>query len=194
MKKLYAHFDQTTVVAAQGVTKKQRGRVFYERPGKISFRYECRDNRVEDVYAPNKEVGERRQQYMWHHRLQFSTKKTADERWHFKLEAVVPVAFEFSLDPERNTVRLKIVNQERLGVLSYSYDRDDINQLFLDELANFIMRKSNRFHELSGDVVPEDTLQRLRKQVAERQAERGDSRDKGDGARKGLFKGLFKRC
>ena len=35
------------------------------------------------------------------------------------------------------------------------------------------MRKSSRFHELSGDVVPEDTLQRLRNQMAAYQANVG---------------------
>ena len=160
----------------------------------IEFRYNCQANRVEDVYAVNKEAGERQQQYLWHHRLRFSTKKTTDERWHFKLEAFVPVSFEFALEPECSQIKLKICNHERLGVLSYSYDRDDINQLFLDELAKYIMRKSSRFHELSGDVLPDDTLQRLRQQVAEREAERQQERGSNrNGDRKGLFRSLFKR-
>ena len=167
-----------------------------DRITKLALRYVCKASRVEDVYSPNKESGERQQQHMWRHRLRFSTKKTADERWHFKLDAFVPVSFEFDLDPENDAIRLKVTNHERLGQLSYRYDAEDINQLFLDELASYIMRRPSRFHELSGDVVPEDTLHQLRKQVAQRQAERDQEADKRvaeSTAKKGLFKGLFKR-
>lgn len=117
-----------------------------DRITKIVFRYVCESNRVEDVYSLNKGAGERQQHYLWRHRLRFSTKKTTDERWHFKL----------------------------------------------DEFAAYIMRKTSRFHELSGDVVPEDTLHRLRQQVAERQAARDDERGSKPQApaKKGLFKGF----
>ena len=162
---------------------------------KIAFKYVCEANRVEDVYSLSKEAGERQQQYLWRHRLRFSTKKTTDERWHFKLDAFVPVSFEFELDTKNMTTRLQVTNQELLGQLSYRYGIEDINQLFLDELAAYIMRKTSRFHELSGDVVPEDTLYRLRQQVAERQAARDDENGSKSQApaKKGLFKGFFKR-
>lgn len=57
------------------------------------------------------------------------------------------------------------------------------------------MRKTTRFHELRGDVVPEDTLHRLRQQVAEHQAARDDEHGSKPQApsKKGLFKGFFKR-
>jgi hypothetical protein len=166
-----------------------------ERITNLEFRYVCRADRVEDVYATGKEAGERQQQFLWRHRLRFSTKKTANERWNFKLDAFVPVSVEFDLDTDANVIRLKVTNQERLGKLSYRYDIGDINPLFRDEIAAYIIRKSSRFHELSGDVVADDTLHRLRQQVAERQAARdleADERAAG-GPKKGLFKGLFKR-
>ena len=117
-------------------------------------------------------IGARQQQYLCRKRLRFSTKKTTDSRWHFKLDAFAPVGFEFVLDAERAAIRLRITNHERLGVLKFTYDSEDINWMFLDERAKYVMRKSSRFHELSGDAVPEDTLQRLRNQMAACQAER----------------------
>jgi outer membrane lipoprotein carrier protein len=39
-KRLYGHFAQTTVLAKHAVEKKQTGRLFFERPGKLSFRYD----------------------------------------------------------------------------------------------------------------------------------------------------------
>lgn len=164
-----------------------------------TLRYACARDRTVDFYLPNKDAGERQQQYLWKHKLQFSTRKSADERWVFGLESYVPVEFEYQVDVEKLAVRLKVMNHESLGVVSYTYNPDDINPLYLDELAKYLMRKPNRFHALSGDVVPDDTLAKLRQQVAERKAER--AQELGEGARKskdqsrkkGLFKGLFKK-
>ena len=164
-----------------------------------TLRYLCARDRNVDFYLPNKETGERQQQYMWKHKLQFSTRKSADERWVFALESHVPVEFEYQIDAEKLAVRLKVVNHESLGVVGYTYNPDDINPLYLDELAKYVMRKPNRFHALSGDVVPDDTLAKLRQQVAERKAERAQelgeesSKTKDQPRKKGLFKGLFKK-
>ncbi len=90
-------------------------------------------------------IGVSQQQYLCRKRLRFSTNKTIDSCWHFKLDAFALVSFEFALDAERAAIRLKITNHERLGVLKFSYDSEDINWMFLDELAKYVMRKSSRF-------------------------------------------------
>ena len=164
-----------------------------------TLRYACRRDRDLEFYTATKESGERQQQYLWQHKLQFSSHKTPDDRMAFVLESYVPITFEFGVEAAKRTIRLKVTNHETLGSVSYSYDRDDINSLYLDELARFIMRKPSRFHELSGDVVPEDTLAKLRQQVADRKAERAKELGKlakskvADPQKKGLFKGLFKK-
>lgn len=163
-----------------------------------TFRFSCSREVDVEFYVPDKEACERQQQYLWNHKLRFSCNKAASDQWVFKLEPYVPVCFEFDIDGEKRSIRLKVLNHERLGTDSYGYDVDDINPLYLDELAKYIMRKPNRFHELSGDEVSEDTLNSLRRQVAERKAKREEELEaqqkKPMGvAKKGLLKGLFKK-
>ena len=161
--------------------------------------YSCERESLVDFFQPNKEAGERQQQYLWKHKLKFSTRKAADERWVFNLESFVPVEFEYQIDAEKLGVTLRVMNHEALGVVSYTYDPEDINPLYLDELAKYIMRKPSRFHALSGDVVPDDTLAKLRQQVAERKAERAQElgeepeKPKEEPRKKSLFKSLFKK-
>jgi hypothetical protein len=166
-----------------------------------------RADKTVEIVVPNKDAAERQQQYLWKHKLEFSSRKRPDDRWSFQVEAAVPVSFRFELDAEKRKIRLRVTNHERLGVDSYSYNMDDINPLFLDELAGYVMRKPNRFHILSGDVMPEDTLMRLRQQIAQGKstreaeaAEEGGPPGKGDakspsktGSKMGFLKGLFKR-
>lgn len=163
----------------------------------------CRADKGVEIVVPNKEAAERQQQYLWKHKLEFSSRKRSDDRWSLQIEAAVPVSFQFQLDPAKRKIRLRVMNHERLGVDSYSYNPDDINPLFLDELASYIMRKPNRFHVLSGDVVPEDTLMRLRQQIAQGKATRetdpesdaaqkGPSKPTKGSPKKGFLRGLFK--
>ena len=56
--------------------------------------------------------------------------------------------------------------------MSYTYDCEGNNSLFLEELAKYILRKPSRFHALSGNVVPDDTLAKIHRQLAQRKAER----------------------
>ena len=117
----------------------------------------------------------------------------------FALESFVPVEFKYQVDPDKMGIKLKVVNHESLGAVSYTYHPEDINPLYLDEMAKYVMRKPSRFHALSGDVVPEDTLAKLRQQVAERKVERAEELgEKPDTPtvmphKKGLFKSLFKK-
>ena len=163
------------------------------------LRYCCSRPLGVEFYQPNKEAGERQQQYLWKHKLRFSSRKMTDERWLFELESYVPVTFEFIVNAGRQIIQLKVTNQDSLGTVGYSYHTDDINPLYLDELAKYLMHKRSRFHELSGDVVPDDTLAKLRQQVEQRKLEReaelgaSEKRVKPKGNGKGLFKGLFKR-
>ncbi len=166
-----------------------------------TLRYACVGEQETAFVMPTKDAAERQQQYLWQHKLRISTKKTSDERWEFRLEPNVPVLFEFTVDGERRVIRLRVSNHERLGTDSYSYDPEDINALYLDELAKYVMRKPNRFHALSGDVMPEDTLKELRQKLAESKVEHASELDRGPSgsggapkeAKKGLFSRLFKR-
>tara|TARA_B100001123_G_scaffold429203_1_gene547332 strand:- start:460 stop:1239 length:780 start_codon:yes stop_codon:yes gene_type:complete len=163
-------------------------RYVYRRENDISF------------YRPNKAAGERQQQYLWNHKLKFKSRRAADDRWIFDLESFVPVEFEFRVDIEKFDIKLNVLNHEMLGLVSYTYDCEDINSLFLEELAKYILRKPSRFHALSGNVVPDDTLAKIRRQLAQRKAEREQELGEDSGfldatrnRRKGLFKSLFRK-
>ena len=170
-----------------------------ERIESCLLRYVCEGGRGVDFFHTTKEAVARQQQYLWGHKLQFSTKKVTDERWTFHLESYVPVEFEYQPDGDGGEIKLRVMNHESLGVASYTYSPGEITPLYLDELAKYIMRKPSRFHALSGDVVAEDALVKLRQQVAERKVERADElgddpeTSKRPGKKGGLFKSLFRR-
>ena len=136
------------------------------------LRYVCQRDLGIDFSRPNKESGQRQQQYLWKHKLHFTSRTATNERWLFNLESFVPVEFAFEVEPEKFDIKLKVMNHDSLGLVSYTYDYEDINPLFLDELAKYVIHKPSRFHALSGNVVPDDTLAKLRRQLAERKAER----------------------
>jgi hypothetical protein len=47
----------------------------------------------------------------------------------------------------------------------YSYDPERIDSEFMDELGKYILRRPNRFRELSGFEMPEELRQKLREKL-----------------------------
>jgi len=163
---------------------------------KCTFRFDCRRNRTVEFTMSNKEAGERQQQYMWKHKLQFSSKKANDGQWCFRLDSCVPVWFEFEVDEDKQVVCLRSVNMDGFGVTTHNYRIQDITQEFVNEFAKYVVRKPNLFHQLSGDTISEDVRLRFKEQLARRKNERAKELDrvgggKASAGRKKWLKGFF---
>lgn len=135
---------------------------------KFTFHYACTGSGVREIKLPSRMVAEQKKEFLWSCNLKFKLKDQAGGRCSILLDAFVPVSFEFEADLEKASVRLRVKNKPMLGVSNYSYSADQINSDFMDEVAKYILDKPNRFDELSGNTIPEDTLIRLRAQLAEK--------------------------
>lgn len=163
---------------------------------KCTFRFDCRRNRTVEFMMPNKEAGERQQQYMWKHKLQFSSKKANDGKWCFTLASCVPVWFEFEVDEAKQVICLRSVNMGGFGATTHNYRVADITQEFVTEFAKYVLRKPNLFHELSGDTISEDVRLKFQEQLAQRKIERAKELTgigaKASSTRKKWLKGFFR--
>jgi hypothetical protein len=163
---------------------------------KCTFRFDCRRNRSVEFMLPNKEAGERQQQYMWKHKLQFSSKKANDGQWCFTLDSCVPIWFEFEVDEAKKAICLRSVNMDGFGQTTHNYKIADITQEFVNEFAKYVLRKPNLFHELSGDTISEDVRLKFKEQLAQRKMERAKELTgidaKTSGPRKKWLKGFFR--
>ncbi len=146
-------------------------KVFAEDPETIDhFTFSC-VREGEGVHEFRKELREeitRQREYLWSHNLRFGFKVGTDGVGVFTLQPWVPVAFDFSSDLDQGRIRLGVRNAIYLGKTTYTYDPGAINAGFMDELARYIVRRPNRFDELSGNVISEEVRKQLQQQLASR--------------------------
>ncbi len=153
---------------------------------KFTFHYACAGKGLREVRLPNKLIAEQKRENLWRYGLKFKLKEYSPDRCALLIEAYVPVSFEFEADVERAAIRLKVKNKPMPGICTYTYDADQIDAEFMDEVAKYVLEKPNRFDELSGNSVPEDTLVRVRQQL-----KREKKKDRGTKA--SLTERLFRR-
>lgn len=166
----------------------------------VTFHFNCACEGGVKFHVKGKDAAERQRQYMWQHNLRFTSKNLVDGSGVFFLETFVPVTFEFEAQPDREAIRLRVRNLEGLGTNTTYFHPDQLNEEFLEEFGKAILRKHNRFAELSGNALSEEARKRLRQQLAhdsyrrltERQS-RKSAAPPEDGHRRGLFKGLLRR-
>lgn len=152
----------------------------------FTFHYSLVGEGTHEIKLPSKLVAEKKKESLWRYGFKFKLKEYSPSRCSLLIEAFVPVSFEFQVDVERAAIRLKVKNKPMPGISSYIYKPDRIDAEFMDETARYILEKPNRFDELSGNTVPEDTLVRIRQQL-EREKKRGR------GVKPSLTEKLFRR-
>lgn len=153
---------------------------------KFTFHYVRAGRGLREVRLPNKLIAEQKRENLWRYGLKFKLKEYSPNRCALLIEAYVPVSFEFEADVERAAIRLKVKNKPMPGISTYTYDADQIDAEFMDEVAKYVLEKPNRFDELSGNTVPEDTLVRIRQQLKR-------EKKKGRGAKVSLTEKILRR-
>jgi hypothetical protein len=157
---------------------------------KFAFQYACTGSGMREVRLANMVLAEQKRDLLTGNNLKCRIKIDASDRCMLQIQAFVPIAFQFEVDADKAAVRLRVKNKPMLGVANYSYAADQINAEFMDEVAKYILDKPNRFDELSGNTVPEDTLSRLREQLAKEKAKTKPAAAK-DQSGKGGLKGIL---
>ena len=139
---------------------------------RIALQFACRGNGTLELHCETKVEHERRTELFASHGLRFSWRSIANWRWITTMEAFVPVRIEFTGDPATKKLRLCVKNVDRLGEAKISYRPAAVNGELLGELEKWILRRANRFRELSGFTVSDDTLSMLRDKISQHKEER----------------------
>lgn len=153
---------------------------------KFTFHYALAGGGVREVKLPNKLAGEQKKEILWRYGFKFKLKEYASTGCALLIEPYVPVSFEFESDVDRGAIQLKVKNKPMPGLFTYTYGTERMDAELMDEMAKYILDKPNSFNELSGNAIPENTLERIRRQL-----EREEK--KARGAKKSLGKKLFRR-
>ena len=95
-------------------------------------------------------------------------------QWHFTIAVrpMVPVTLRFEADVPNQVMRMAFANIDGLGVTQCSVPADAITPEFLDELERLVLRRTNRFAELTGNVVDNRVRRRMREAIEARQRRR----------------------
>ncbi len=164
---------------------------------KFTVSYVCSRAEQLKIQIEGKDAVDKQREYMWSCNLRFTSKVTADGDGVFYVDAYVPITFEFESDYENAKINLRIRNLDSLGSDRVTFEPHQINDKLMEEMAKMIVRKDNRFQELAGNMVSEETRMRLRHQLAQdqykRQVEATSSRKPERPKKKGgLLRSLFK--
>jgi hypothetical protein len=147
---------------------------------KFTFHWSCSRSGRQEFKVPNPAAAEVVRETLWNQNLRFNKRDLqAGAGALFTVEAYVPVSFEFEADYDRGAIALKRKNLGTLGVTKHKYSPDKINGELMDELAKCVLRRPNRFDELSGDKLSETVRQRIREQVEAERRQRDTELHKG---------------
>lgn len=110
-------------------------------------------------------------------KMPFTSREYRDDRHNlvsalFKVEAKVPVLFNFELADNKTTINLTIRNFEGLGTHLYRLQPEMINEQLLDQMGRYLLRADNHFIRL--DITEEDR-EKLRQRLTGEQEAINDS-------------------
>jgi len=90
----------------------------------------------------------------------------ADSFATFIIEKKIPVKIHFQVDYDNAQITLEIFNHQNFGHIKRSYQPDEINEAYLDQLAKFLLRKDNDFIEIEMSEQEREALrENLRKNI-----------------------------
>ena len=128
----------------------------------ISFRYDLTGERDIKVAINNDMQAEKIRSVLSERGFRFVDKVEHAKRIVFTIKPKITVLFEYSVDLENAQVLLKVDNFDGAWTQLVRYNPDAVNEELLDETAKYILKKPNRFQQLSGNVVSEDMRAKLR--------------------------------
>jgi hypothetical protein len=139
---------------------------------KITLRYECVGTSTMQFWVENRDECNTVKEQLDAHSMVFRFKDDANWRYIFTLQPLVKVVFTFEPHPTESGIRLVAKNFERLGVTSYSFAADNVNDALLNEFGKKLVKESNNFEEMSGYRVAQDVRKQFQEKIAARQKER----------------------
>ena len=140
---------------------------------KFTLHWSCSRSGRQEFKVGNPILAEKHRETLWNLNLRFNKRDLQNGAGAvFMVEAYVPVSFEFEADPIKNVIRLRLKNLGALGIVEHSYPPDKVNAELMDELAKCVLRRPNRFDELSGEKMSDTLLLRIREGVEQEREQR----------------------
>ena len=140
---------------------------------KFTFHWTCSRPGRQEFKIDNPIIAEKHRETLWNYNLKFNKRDLQNGAGSvFVVDAYVPVSCEFEADAEKKVIRLKLKNLGALGIISHTYPPDKVNEEFMDEFAKCVLRRPNRFDELSGEKMSDTLRQRIRENVKKEREQR----------------------
>lgn len=149
---------------------------------KFTFHWSCSRPGRQEFKIDNPIIAEKHRETLWNYNLKFNKRDLQNGAGSvFVVEAFVPVSCEFEADAEKRVIRLKLKNFGALGVINHTYKPDKVNEELMDEFAKCVLRRPNRFDELSGEKMSDTLRQRIRESVEKEREARNTELHRGGG-------------
>jgi hypothetical protein len=140
---------------------------------KFTFHWSCSRQGRQEFKIDNPIIAEKHRETLWNYNLKFNKRDLQNGAGAvFVVEAFVPVTCEFESDPDKNVIRMKLKNLGALGIVNHAYPPDKVNEELMDEFAKLVLRRPNRFDELSGEKMSDTLRQRIRESVEKEREQR----------------------
>ncbi len=140
---------------------------------KFTFHWACARQGRHEFKVLNPIIAEKHREHLWNQNLRFNKRDLQKGAGAvLVVDAYVPVSFEFEADPVKNVISLKLKNLGALGTVTHTYPSDKVNAELMDELAKCVLRRANRFDELSGEKMSDTLRQRLRENLEKEREKR----------------------
>lgn len=86
----------------------------------------------------------------------------------FTITPKIPVRFRFEVDFDNSKILLFIDNHEDFGFYKHTFEPEEINEEFLDEIARLMLRKKSMF---SDSKIPDSHRKTIQKMLEEKRRE-----------------------
>ncbi len=140
---------------------------------KFIFHWTCSRSGRHEFKVENPILAEKHRENLWKQNLRFNKRDVQNGVGAvFVVDAYVPVSFEFEADVAKNVICLKLKNFGTLGSIQHAFSPDKVNAELMDELAKCVLRRSNRFDELSGEKMSDTLRQRIRENLEKEREQR----------------------
>lgn len=82
----------------------------------------------------------------------------------FEVTRKIPVRIEFKVDYDKSVINLRINNHLNFDTIKRTYKPEEITEEFLDQLANFLLRKNNDFIAIE---ISDEEREKIRQKLIE---------------------------
>jgi len=140
-------------------------------PHKVRLDYTATGRRRCDYRVTPRSVAEDVEEILHKHAIPHAVQDYRDDLGHtigkqFGVYPKIPARIAIELDSAREDIRVAITNHDTPGIRELHYPPEQIDTAFLEDLGNFILRRSSSLIQLD---MPDELRSRLRKRIKKEQ-------------------------